>query len=119
QSFDKLNGEFNPQQLSERKVPLRMVNQKAGRPVCCLLHRLFHRSLFFLTGRVRTSFVPWKMIKTWLSEVRRHRIAKCLLVWHFGNAEFAKGQQIVGDETPNKHDDAAKNACEKDASTHG
>ena len=85
-----------------------MIEQYSGRTAGGFLDCPLHCIFFFLARGIWASPVSRKVVKTFgIAKICFHCLEHWPFVVELAIANFAERQQIVRDETPNKHRDAA------------
>src|SRR6267142_2781172 len=96
-----------------------MIDQDSRRTAGDFLHCLLDCILFFLARGIWASFVSRKVVKTFrIAKICFHSIEHWPFILELLNTHFAERQQIVRDETPDKHRNSTKNTREKDTHIH-
>jgi hypothetical protein len=115
--FEKVGGEFNSQQSGKDDLSSRrMIDEKARRIVSELFLHLFHSfALLLASWIVAVAQAGEKINAVIFTNVRFHGVEHRCFVRNFVDPGMSQWEQIVPDEVPDKHDDSAQNACEKDA----
>src|SRR5437868_5883151 len=96
-----------------------MINENSARTAGGFFHGTLYRFGSLLPGGVRTGHVSWEMVNTGcVPKVYFQGIEDVVLIVELTHANFAERQQIMGNETPDKHCKSAENTCQKNARTH-